>query len=207
MSIKRVVPDIKSKRMGETRKFYTEFLGFDVAMDMGWVLTFASPDNQRRAFIALVVLSLVACSRHVEQAPVVSALEKLADSPSKMVLYSLDPGHLVHNEAIQTQTVFHGYHILGHADITNVSEQRALMQALARGASEAKPGVIGACFNPRHGLHIEKRGHSVDLVICFECLQVHAFDFQLSDGFLTSPSPQPTFDDSLRRYQLPLASK
>ena len=45
MSIKRVVPDIKSKRMGETRKFYTEFLGFEVAMDMGWVLTFASPDN------------------------------------------------------------------------------------------------------------------------------------------------------------------
>ena len=45
MSIKRVVPDIKSKRMGETRKFYTEFLGFDVAMDMGWALTFASPSN------------------------------------------------------------------------------------------------------------------------------------------------------------------
>ena len=29
----------------ESRKFYTEFLGFDVAMDMGWVLTFASPSN------------------------------------------------------------------------------------------------------------------------------------------------------------------
>jgi catechol 2,3-dioxygenase-like lactoylglutathione lyase family enzyme len=31
--------------MDESRKFYTEFLGFDVAMDMGWVLTFASPSN------------------------------------------------------------------------------------------------------------------------------------------------------------------
>ena len=45
MSIKRVVPDIVSQRMDESRKFYTEFLGFDVAMDMGWVLTFASPSN------------------------------------------------------------------------------------------------------------------------------------------------------------------
>ena len=45
MSIKRVVPDIISQRMDESRKFYTEFLGFDVAMDMGWVLTFASPSN------------------------------------------------------------------------------------------------------------------------------------------------------------------
>jgi catechol 2,3-dioxygenase-like lactoylglutathione lyase family enzyme len=45
MSIKRVVPDIISERINESRKFYTEFLGFDVVMDMGWVLTFASPSN------------------------------------------------------------------------------------------------------------------------------------------------------------------
>ena len=45
MSIKRVVPDIVSERIEESRKFYMEFLGFDVAMDMGWVLTFASPSN------------------------------------------------------------------------------------------------------------------------------------------------------------------
>lgn len=45
MSIKRVVPDITSERMDESRKFYTEFLGFAVAMDMGWIVTFVSPDN------------------------------------------------------------------------------------------------------------------------------------------------------------------
>ena len=45
MSIKRVVPDIVSARIDESRKFYTQLLGFDVAMDMGWVLTFAAPNN------------------------------------------------------------------------------------------------------------------------------------------------------------------
>ena len=45
MSIRRVVPNIKSDRFDESRKFYTDFLGFDVAMDMGWVVTFASPSN------------------------------------------------------------------------------------------------------------------------------------------------------------------
>jgi catechol 2,3-dioxygenase-like lactoylglutathione lyase family enzyme len=45
MSIKRVVPDIVSEQIDESRKFYTEFLGFDIVMDMGWVLTFASPSN------------------------------------------------------------------------------------------------------------------------------------------------------------------
>jgi catechol 2,3-dioxygenase-like lactoylglutathione lyase family enzyme len=47
MSIKRVVPDITCERMDESRKFYTEFLGFEVAMDMGWIVTLASPDNPK----------------------------------------------------------------------------------------------------------------------------------------------------------------
>ena len=45
MSILRVVPNLKSDRFDESRKFYAEFLGFNVAMDMGWVMTFASPIN------------------------------------------------------------------------------------------------------------------------------------------------------------------
>jgi predicted enzyme related to lactoylglutathione lyase len=31
--------------MEESRKFYTEFLGFDIGMDMGWIVTFVSPQN------------------------------------------------------------------------------------------------------------------------------------------------------------------
>ncbi len=42
MSIKRIVPDITSQRMDEIRKFYADFLGMDLAMDMGWIATFVS---------------------------------------------------------------------------------------------------------------------------------------------------------------------
>jgi catechol 2,3-dioxygenase-like lactoylglutathione lyase family enzyme len=45
MSVQRVVPNIKSARFDESRTFYTELLGFDVVMDMGWVVTFASPSS------------------------------------------------------------------------------------------------------------------------------------------------------------------
>jgi hypothetical protein len=45
MNIIRVVPDIKSDRMQESRDFYAGFLGFQIAMDMGWVITFASRSN------------------------------------------------------------------------------------------------------------------------------------------------------------------
>lgn len=45
MSIRRVVPDIKSSKMDESRAFYADFLGMAVGMDMGFVMTFVSPDN------------------------------------------------------------------------------------------------------------------------------------------------------------------
>lgn len=45
MSVKRIVPDIASKQMTESREFYTEILGLEVAMDMDWVITLQSPAN------------------------------------------------------------------------------------------------------------------------------------------------------------------
>ena len=45
MSVRRVVPDINSARVDESREFYVGVLGFKVAMDLGWVVTFASPTN------------------------------------------------------------------------------------------------------------------------------------------------------------------
>lgn len=46
MDIRRVVPDTGSDKMQESRDFYTGVLGFSVAMDMGWIVTLASPSNE-----------------------------------------------------------------------------------------------------------------------------------------------------------------
>lgn len=45
MSIRRVVPDIESARVDASREFYVGVLGFEVAMDLGFVMTLASPTN------------------------------------------------------------------------------------------------------------------------------------------------------------------
>jgi uncharacterized glyoxalase superfamily protein PhnB len=45
MAISRAVPNIRSGRPAETRDFFVELLGFEVAMDIGWVVTVASPTN------------------------------------------------------------------------------------------------------------------------------------------------------------------
>ncbi len=41
--IRRVVPNIPSNCLEESVVFYTEYLGFRVAMDMGWIVTVVSP--------------------------------------------------------------------------------------------------------------------------------------------------------------------
>ena len=45
MTISRAVPNIKTERPAETRDFFVDLLGFEVAMDLGWVMTLASPTN------------------------------------------------------------------------------------------------------------------------------------------------------------------
>jgi uncharacterized glyoxalase superfamily protein PhnB len=45
MTIRRAVPNIKSNRPAQTRDFFVNLLGFEVAMDRGWIATVASPGN------------------------------------------------------------------------------------------------------------------------------------------------------------------
>ena len=45
MTIMRTVPNRWSNRPAETRDFFVKLLGFEVAMDIGWAVTVASPSN------------------------------------------------------------------------------------------------------------------------------------------------------------------
>ena len=45
MTIRRVVPNIKSDRLDQSREFYVDFLGLQMAMDMGFIIAFASATN------------------------------------------------------------------------------------------------------------------------------------------------------------------
>jgi catechol 2,3-dioxygenase-like lactoylglutathione lyase family enzyme len=45
VTISRAVSNISSDRPAETRAFFVDLLGFEVAMDLGWVITLSSPNN------------------------------------------------------------------------------------------------------------------------------------------------------------------
>ncbi len=43
MFVKRIVPDLHAADPGASRAFYADVLGLEVAMDLGWIVTFAAP--------------------------------------------------------------------------------------------------------------------------------------------------------------------
>jgi catechol 2,3-dioxygenase-like lactoylglutathione lyase family enzyme len=45
VTIRRAVPNIRTDRSAEARDFFVDLFGFEVAMDLGWVTTVASPSN------------------------------------------------------------------------------------------------------------------------------------------------------------------
>jgi catechol 2,3-dioxygenase-like lactoylglutathione lyase family enzyme len=45
MIVKRIVTNIAATDVSKARQFYVEFLGLEIVMDLGWITTFASPDE------------------------------------------------------------------------------------------------------------------------------------------------------------------
>jgi catechol 2,3-dioxygenase-like lactoylglutathione lyase family enzyme len=46
VSVKRIVPDLHVAEPAASRSFYVDVLGLEVAMDLGWIMTFVAPGNQ-----------------------------------------------------------------------------------------------------------------------------------------------------------------
>ncbi len=53
MRIRRAVPCLATADLDRSRAFYGDFLGFEVGMDMGWIVNFVSPDNPTAQVIVM----------------------------------------------------------------------------------------------------------------------------------------------------------
>ena len=47
MSIRRIVPNLKTADPAKAKEFYGDFLGLDVVMDQGWIVTYGSDAKMR----------------------------------------------------------------------------------------------------------------------------------------------------------------
>ncbi|MCD6051483.1 MAG: hypothetical protein K0Q55_2892, partial [Verrucomicrobia bacterium] len=104
------------------------------------------------------------------------------DAPDSFYLYSLHPEPAAFRRPQTPQEAtnvvsklgeeYHGFEILGRAEVVDPVQRRELVDALKRGVSEGK-GPAPSCFSPRHGIRAVKGGVTVDLVICFECISMN----------------------------------
>jgi predicted enzyme related to lactoylglutathione lyase len=46
VTVRRVVPDLRAERPLDCRAFYEDVIGLQLQMDMGWIATYVSPDNE-----------------------------------------------------------------------------------------------------------------------------------------------------------------
>ena len=99
----------------------------------------------------------------------------------KIEIFALHPLPMGDNAPASEEESFHGYKILGSAEI-QPAEFFPLLEIVAQGESE-NDSMAAACFNPRHGIQVTYEDQSVEsLVICFECLQIYQYKGQERTG-------------------------
>ena len=104
---------------------------------------------------------------------------------------------------------FHGWPVLGKADITDPADRRQLLEAMQKGIDD-NDGSVAGCFIPRHAIQIVTGDTTMDYVICFQCLQISTYETKAGNttkGYkLTTAGPQGVFNAQLRKAGLPLAN-
>lgn len=94
----------------------------------------------------------------------------LAEAES-WTLFALDPG--IEDPPPKDASIFHGHRVLGKTTLDDPSKRADLTYAL--NWAIFRGGMSVFCFNPRHGIRAETSAGAVDLVICFECEEVHVY--------------------------------
>ena len=128
------------------------------------------------------------------------AVQKALDKSETFVLYSLEPGTGIRRpeKADPKKEYFHGYEVLGAAEVKAAEDRKRVAEAIRQGA-EDNSGTVAGCFIPRHGLRLKSGDETIDLVICFQCLSVQVYVNDKSEkGFLTTGEPQPALDAVLK---------
>lgn len=98
-------------------------------------------------------------------------------------------------------------HGLGETEIEDVKVRRELVAALSKGTPE-HDGSVGMCFLPRHQIVAQRGRKTLDMVICFQCLQMRAKGAGAKQiPGLVSGSPEPVFDRVLEAAGVKLAPK
>ncbi len=147
-----------------------------------------------RDMFASLWLLLAACSSSGSPSdPVVAAaVEEILAGPDSFELLTLEPLPLMAGATTEGR-VFHGYEVIDAAALDEDAQRTALIGLVKRGIQKSD-GMVAACFNPRHGLHVTRGGQAADFVICYECLSLDVHGPRGQENHTTIEGVQPGVD-------------
>ena len=99
---------------------------------------------------------------------------------------------------------FRGFLIRGRTELRDEIAKKRLMGALYTSLGHGMPAL---CFDPRYAIHAVRAGHSVDLLICFQCGQVEGFVDDKRTDALVGDGAEGEFEAVFQAAGLPAAAK
>lgn len=94
---------------------------------------------------------------------------------------------------------FHDYPVIGKTAIDDKQLQTELVDELVRANSDwvdELGSTMPDCFEPRHGIRVERGGETMDFVICFTCRSANYYTSRGRSSFGLSSFPQ-RFNETL----------
>jgi len=103
----------------------------------------------------------------------------------------------------QTGQEFHGFLILGSAEIRDAGTKQEVFGAIRHAILTGGPVYL--CFEPEYGIHAEGEGHRVDALISCNCgnMAVYLDGVQVGDGNSAGRAAAADFDRIWARHGLP----
>ncbi|NUP10242.1 MAG: hypothetical protein HOW73_29685 [Polyangiaceae bacterium] len=132
-----------------------------------------------------------------------AAVRDMFDAPSTVEIFSIDPSDETSSEGNQ----FRGRTIIGTAFVAPWDVRQDLLNLIARGVYASEGGAF-VCFQPRHALTIGKGRRSLDILICYSCLQLFVYgggDIG-NKPLLTSSSVEPAVTAIFESHGLTIAA-
>lgn len=101
-------------------------------------------------------------------------VRSILNSADKVELFAISP-RKGDADGAKPKDCIQGWKILGTATVSKKDEKQALVEAIDKAIAESGVLDAGRCFRPRHALRASHDGKVVELVICFECTQIHVY--------------------------------
>lgn len=177
------------------------FANFHIRVAHWRISSQARITTKQHCLLVLTLATFAGCGSmgDVDSLGLPDELSSALKSEYEVELYSLNPEKLDE----EPESDFHGWEVLGSEKLDG-DKGREIVEGFKSGLASA-PDYVAGCFNPRHGLRISSAEKVVDLVICFQCVQIYVFvgDERIAN-LRTSASPRQLFDKVVAEHRLPM---